>query len=68
MRSISQEPCEVVEAMIEEGKPAPDFTLSDQNGQSVSLSGLKGSPIVLYFYPKEVSIGRRSVKKALRNS
>lgn len=54
--------------MIEEGKPAPDFTLSDQNGQSVSLSGLKGSPIVLYFYPKEVSIGRRSVKKALRNS
>jgi thioredoxin-dependent peroxiredoxin len=34
------------------GDPAPDFTLSDQDGNQVSLSGLAGQPVVLYFYPK----------------
>jgi peroxiredoxin Q/BCP len=34
------------------GDPAPDFTLSDQEGNEVSLSGLKGKTVVLYFYPK----------------
>jgi peroxiredoxin Q/BCP len=38
--------------MIEEGSPAPDFELEDQDGQTVKLSDLKGSPVVLYFYPK----------------
>ncbi len=38
--------------MLEVGKKAPDFTLPDQNGDSVKLSSLKGSPVVLYFYPK----------------
>ena len=34
------------------GDPAPDFTLPDQNGDPVSLSGLRGKTVVLYFYPK----------------
>jgi thioredoxin-dependent peroxiredoxin len=34
------------------GDPAPDFTLSDQNGESVTLSSFKGRNVVLYFYPK----------------
>jgi thioredoxin-dependent peroxiredoxin len=34
------------------GDPAPDFTLSDQDGNSVSLSALRGKTVVLYFYPK----------------
>jgi len=38
--------------MIEEGQKAPDFTLSDQDGHEVSLSGLSGKPVVLYFYPR----------------
>jgi peroxiredoxin Q/BCP len=38
--------------MIEEGAPAPDFELEDQDGNPVKLSDLKGSPVVLYFYPK----------------
>jgi len=38
--------------MIEQGDKAPDFTLPDQNGDPVSLSGLRGRPVVLYFYPK----------------
>lgn len=38
--------------MIEQGAVAPDFTLPDQDGEPVTLSALRGSPIVLYFYPK----------------
>lgn len=43
--------------MVEVGKPAPDFTLLDQNGEAVSLSKLKGSTVVLYFYPKDDTPG-----------
>jgi thioredoxin-dependent peroxiredoxin len=38
--------------MIEAGTTAPDFTLPDQEGEQVSLSDFRGSPVVLYFYPK----------------
>jgi len=34
------------------GDTAPDFTLPDQEGNEVSLSGLRGQSVVLYFYPK----------------
>jgi peroxiredoxin Q/BCP len=34
------------------GDVAPDFTLPDQEGNEVSLSGLRGKSVVLYFYPK----------------
>ena len=43
--------------MVDEGQPAPDFTLADQNGKNVTLSKLKASPIVLYFYPKDDTPG-----------
>jgi peroxiredoxin len=33
--------------MIEEGAEAPDFTLRDQDGEEVALSGLRGKPVVL---------------------
>ena len=36
----------------EPGDKAPDFTLPDQAGNPVSLSGLRGKTVVLYFYPK----------------
>jgi len=38
--------------MIEEGAEAPDFTLPNQDGEDVTLSELRGRPVVLYFYPK----------------
>jgi peroxiredoxin Q/BCP len=38
--------------MLEEGAKAPDFTLPDQDGDEVTLSGLAGRTVVLYFYPK----------------
>jgi peroxiredoxin Q/BCP len=38
--------------MIERGDTVPDFTLPDQDGNPVKLSGLRGKKVVLYFYPK----------------
>ncbi len=38
--------------MIEPGDAAPDFELPDQDGQTVKLSGFRGTPVVVYFYPK----------------
>jgi len=42
---------------IEEGAKAPDFTLVSHDGTKVKLSSLKGSPVVLYFYPKDDTPG-----------
>ena len=42
---------------IAEGQPAPDFTLPDQSGKDLTLSSLKGTPVVLYFYPKDDTSG-----------
>jgi peroxiredoxin Q/BCP len=38
--------------MLEAGSPAPDFTLENQDGESVSLADHRGHWVVLYFYPK----------------
>ncbi|MET0431767.1 MAG: peroxiredoxin [Hyphomicrobium sp.] len=43
--------------MIEDGKKAPDFALPDDSGGEVRLSKLKGSPVVIYFYPKDDTSG-----------
>jgi peroxiredoxin Q/BCP len=37
---------------LSKGDKAPGFSLNDQNGNTVSLSGLKGNMVLLYFYPK----------------
>jgi peroxiredoxin Q/BCP len=39
------------------GIKAPDFTLPDQDGKQHTLSNFKGSPVVLYFYPKDHTSG-----------
>jgi thioredoxin-dependent peroxiredoxin len=39
-------------AMIEPGDSAPDFELPDQDGHAVRLSDHRGTPVVVYFYPK----------------
>jgi peroxiredoxin Q/BCP len=38
--------------VLSEGQQAPDFTLRDQNGDTVTLSELRGRPVGLYFYPR----------------
>ncbi|MBK5110472.1 MAG: thioredoxin-dependent thiol peroxidase [Thermoleophilia bacterium] len=43
--------------MLEAGSKAPDFTLKDQNGRTVTLSRYSGETVVLYFYPKAGSSG-----------
>jgi peroxiredoxin len=37
--------------MVAVGDSAPDFTLKDQNGDEVTLSALRGKPVVIVFYP-----------------
>ena len=43
--------------MLEKGMKAPDFTLSDKDGNPVSLSDFRGKKVVLYFYPKDNTPG-----------
>ena len=43
--------------MLEIHQKAPDFTLCDKDGNSVSLSDFLGKKVVLYFYPKDNTPG-----------
>jgi thioredoxin-dependent peroxiredoxin len=43
--------------MLEVGDTAPDFTLPDQDGTEVTLSALAGTPVLVYFYPKDDTSG-----------
>jgi peroxiredoxin Q/BCP len=43
--------------MVEEGTPAPEFSLTSDSGETVSLADLRGRPVVLYFYPKDDTPG-----------
>lgn len=42
---------------LEIGKPAPDFSVPDQNGKEVTLQSFKGKWLVVYFYPKDNTPG-----------
>ena len=42
---------------ISVGDPAPEFSLSDENGKMHSLSQYRGQKIVVYFYPKDDTPG-----------
>jgi len=42
-------------AVIDAGAKAPDFTLTNQDREAVTLSGLKGRPVVLAFFPAAFS-------------
>lgn len=43
--------------MLQEGKPAPDFSLEDDRGARVTLSSFRGKSVVVYFYPKDDTPG-----------
>jgi peroxiredoxin Q/BCP len=43
--------------MVEQGKPAPDFELQTDTGETVRLSDQRGKQVVLYFYPKDDTPG-----------
>ena len=42
---------------LEAGAVAPDFTLTDQDGASVSLADYRGRKVILYFYPEAMTPG-----------
>ena len=54
--------------MIAEGKKAPDFKLASSDGGEVSLKGLRGKTVVLYFYPKDDTPGCTREACAFRDS
>jgi peroxiredoxin Q/BCP len=43
--------------MVEVGKPAPTFTLPNENGEQVSLETYRGQSVVVYFYPRDDTPG-----------
>jgi peroxiredoxin Q/BCP len=44
----------MIALQLKAGDPAPAFSAPDQSGQTISLAGLKGKIVVLYFQAKEV--------------
>ena len=45
------------EALLKVGQKAPDFSLPTADGTTVSLKGLRGKKVVLYFYPRDDTAG-----------
>jgi len=43
--------------MLKVGDKAPDFQLQAADGREAALSGLRGKPVVLYFFPKALTSG-----------
>ena len=54
--------------MIEEGKPAPSFTLPSSNGEDVSLESLRVKQVVLYFYPRDDTPGCTAQARGIRDA
>lgn len=54
-------------AMLSVGDKAPAFTLPDQDGNSVKLSGFKGRKVLVYFYPKADTPGCTTQACGLRD-
>ena len=53
----TQPPSETADALIAEGRKAPAFNLTDQDGGKHRLSAYQGRWVVLYFYPKDDTSG-----------
>ncbi len=43
--------------LLKPGDPAPEFSAPATDGSTITLSGLKGHPVILYFYPKDDTPG-----------
>jgi len=53
---------------LKAGDPAPDFALPDQAGETVTLAGLRGRRVILYFYPKADTPGCTTQACSLRDA
>jgi peroxiredoxin Q/BCP len=47
----------VTAARLSPGDAAPDFTLTSDTGEEVTLSGLRGRKVIVYFYPAAMTPG-----------
>jgi thioredoxin-dependent peroxiredoxin len=54
--------------VVEEGGEAPDFELTSDTGERVRLSQLRGTPVVLYFYPRDDTPGCSAQACGIRDS
>jgi peroxiredoxin Q/BCP len=54
--------------VVEEGKEAPDFELTNDSGERIRLSQFRGEPVVLYFYPKDDTPGCTTQACAIRDN
>lgn len=54
--------------MLKEGDPSPAFKATDMEGNMISLKDLKGSKVVLYFYPKDDTPGCTKEACSFRDS
>jgi thioredoxin-dependent peroxiredoxin len=54
--------------VVEEGKPAPDFELTSDSGERIRLSSLRGTPVVLYFYPRDDTPGCTAQASGIRDA
>ena len=53
---------------LQPGDPAPDFSLLDQHGNTVTLSDFKGRKLLLYFYPKADTPGCTTQSSLVRDA
>lgn len=54
--------------MVDVGEKAPEFSMAADGGGTVSLTGLKGRKVVLYFYPKDDTPGCTKEACAFRDA
>jgi thioredoxin-dependent peroxiredoxin len=54
--------------LLKNGDKAPQFSGTDQNGNTVSLDDFKGSKLVVYFYPKDNTPGCTAEACSLRDN
>jgi peroxiredoxin Q/BCP len=54
--------------MLQAGDEAPDFSLVSDEGETITLSALRGRPVVFYFYPKDDTPGCTAQACSLRDS
>jgi thioredoxin-dependent peroxiredoxin len=54
-------------AALPVGAPVPDFAAPNQDGKVITLSALKGKPVLVYFYPKDDTPGCTKEACALRD-